>query len=160
MNDTTRPAQPLADGSYSWAAVQPFGPAVTQTAQVIGGRVVSFVTGTGEGALTASARQLHEAQAAYRAGVVQAVQGTTRYGTGSMSFTPATQPIGAATACTLHRDLGRLGYTQSASHYQLAAEVLGRPVDHLRTLSRPEAAEVWTYACAQLGLPNDGCRAA
>jgi hypothetical protein len=35
MNDITRFTQPRADGTYNWVAVQPFGPAMTQTAQVI-----------------------------------------------------------------------------------------------------------------------------
>jgi len=59
--------------------------------------------------------------------------------------------IGKAVASRLHKDLFRLGYTRNGAHYQLATEVLGRPVASLAGLSAADAAQVWSYACAQMG---------
>ncbi|OLV20131.1 hypothetical protein [Deinococcus marmoris] len=57
-------------------------------------------------------------------------------------------PIGKATACALHRELGALGYK---SHYALASEVLGVPVPSLAALTAEDAAVVRSYAYGQMG---------
>ncbi|MBB5234512.1 hypothetical protein [Deinococcus budaensis] len=59
-------------------------------------------------------------------------------------------PIGKAAACQLHRELGVLGY-RSATHYALAAEVLGVSVPSLAALTTEEAALTRSYAYAQTG---------
>jgi hypothetical protein len=149
VNTTTAPQPstpaPLADGVYTWAAVQPSGPSVTVSAQVLAGRVSLYVTGTHG----ASPRDLGEGQAAYLLGVQAAVTGRTRYGTGPVSFTPAAQPIGKARARELHRIMGRLGLP-SAQHYALAAAALGEwaPVPSLADLYPVEARAVWRHLCA------------
>ena len=64
------------------------------------------------------------------------------------SLTPG---IGNKAACTLHRDLARLGYTRNGSHLQIATEALERPVVSLATLSAQDAQTAYGYACAQIG---------
>lgn len=61
-------------------------------------------------------------------------------------------PIGKATARLLHIELGRLGYRTSASHYDVASVVLGRPVISLASLTAEEAALTRSFAYGQLGL--------
>lgn len=148
MNDSapqpSTPA-PLADGVYTWAAVQPYGPSVTVSAQVLAGRVTLYTTGTAG----ASPRDLSEYGAQYLAAVQAAVSGSTRYGTGPVNFTPAAQPIGKARARELHRLMGRLGLP-SAQHYAIAAAALGEwvPVPSLADLYPIEARMVWRHLCA------------
>ncbi|GAA4015896.1 hypothetical protein GCM10022631_30210 [Deinococcus rubellus] len=60
--------------------------------------------------------------------------------------------IGKATARLLHIELGRLGYRTSASHYDVAAAVLGRTVTSLAALTAQEAALTRSFAYGQLGL--------
>jgi hypothetical protein len=62
--------------------------------------------------------------------------------------------IGKRVACTLHKDLARMGYSHSSSHYQIAAEALERPVSSLAALSAEEAAAVFGYAQAQMGMSS------
>jgi len=64
----------------------------------------------------------------------------------------AAAPIGNPTARSLHIELGRLGYRTSASHYEVAAAVLGRAVTSLATLTAEEAALTRSFAYGQLGL--------
>lgn len=56
---------------------------------------------------------------------------------------------GKVAAHRLHVTLGSLGYKR---HYEVAAEVLGRPVTSLAHLTGAELALVCTYAHGQLGL--------
>lgn len=53
MNGTTSTPAPLADGVYTWKAVQPYGPSLSIQAQVSAGRVTLCVTGEGEDAQAA-----------------------------------------------------------------------------------------------------------
>jgi len=59
--------------------------------------------------------------------------------------------IGKRIACQLHKDMAALGLDR---HYQIASEVLGREVHSLAALTREEAAEVWSYACAITERPT------
>ena len=52
----------------------------------------------------------------------------------------AALPIGNPTARLLHIELGCLSYKSSASHYEVAAAVLGRDVTSLAALTAEEAA--------------------
>ena len=78
----------------------------------------------------------------------------------AFTFTPAPRPIGKARACELHKDLARLGYARTSAHAQLASEALERDVTSFTALNAEEARAVWSYACAQMGLADDGQRAA
>lgn len=68
------------------------------------------------------------------------------------AFTPAPVPaptIGKPAACELHRELGRLGFT---NHYLTASDALGYPVASLAALSADDAYTVRSYARGQWGL--------
>ncbi|GAA3995072.1 hypothetical protein GCM10022631_01460 [Deinococcus rubellus] len=62
--------------------------------------------------------------------------------------------IGKPAARLLHIELGRLGYRTSASHYEVAAAVLGRDVTSLATLTVEEAVITRSFAYGQLSLPT------
>jgi len=64
---------------------------------------------------------------------------------------PEMLPIGKTVACRLHKDMAGLGVHR---HYEVAGEVLGRTVLSLAALTRDEATEVWSYACALAERPT------
>jgi len=61
-------------------------------------------------------------------------------------------PIGNPAARLLHIELGRLDYKSSASHYEVAATVLGREVTSLAALTEEEAQLTRSFAYGQLSL--------
>lgn len=68
------------------------------------------------------------------------------------AFTAAPAPvptIGTPAARELHRELGRLRFTD---HYGTASDALGYPVDSLAALTADEACTVRSYARGQWGL--------
>ncbi|WP_237724906.1 hypothetical protein [Deinococcus alpinitundrae] len=73
--------------------------------------------------------------------------------------TPVVAVIGKAVACELHRELGRLGYRTSASHYGVAATALGRDVTSLAALTAEEAQLTRSFAYGRLGLPTGSAAA-
>jgi len=64
---------------------------------------------------------------------------------------PEMLPIGKTVACRLHKDMAGLGVHR---HYEVAGEVLGRTILSLAALTRDEAAEVWSCACAFAERPT------
>ncbi|EYB68555.1 hypothetical protein DEIPH_ctg021orf0073 [Deinococcus phoenicis] len=90
------------DGMYAWLDTQAFGPSVPVTAWVYKGQVVSYVTGAGETALTASPAQIREGQVAYVNGLYTALRLACRFahlGAEPVSFTPAPVPFQNETLC-------------------------------------------------------------
>ena len=69
---------------------------------------------------------------------------------------PSLDPIGIGNkaACTLHRDLARLGYSYSSSHLQIATDSLERPIASLAALTAADAQTIYGYACAQMGMDS------
>ncbi|GGR39800.1 hypothetical protein [Deinococcus ruber] len=61
----------------------------------------------------------------------------------------ATEEIGVKAGHQLHIELGRLGFK---NHFEFATQILGRVVDHFRTLTKDEAREVRSAAFGQFGM--------
>ena len=133
----------LADGIYSYARPAMGNKEDAVTAQVVGGQITE---GTYNGqSMTGSC---------WRACTLADLNVL------AFTFTPAPRPIGKTSACELHKDLARLGYARISAHAQLASEALERSVTSFTALNAEEARAVWSYACAQMGLADDGQRAA
>ena len=114
----------------------------TVTAFRIGNQIISALVDGSAATLERAAHLLTWAKAEGKIEVLETVD--------------AVQPItiGKRAACTLHKDLARLGYSYSSSHYQIAAEALERPVSSLAALTAQEAELTYGYACAQMGMSS------
>lgn len=159
----------IADGTYKYRAVQPYGPSTECCVVVAGGHVSEWtVNGLSDEAIQAR-------QDLYDNALLTVLRGETCYGTSEVEFTPApksasgddvvptytvpapklptkpstTEVIGDGKASELHRELVRY---KIRNHDDFASEVLARKVESFATLTYADEQAILDYLYTNWGL--------